>query len=152
FVGLNVGTQGVAFKCFTVNVQNDDDEKFLGLMESDVFRSGLKLATTLQPALGPLSQIALGLAKTFATMHRNVPVQDFYLGLDFTDVSTRARLAPGSYLAVQIPEAIVTVWSWDEWVFQPANGLVVNKNDPTKLIPFNYVILGVSLYVEKAPA
>ncbi|MBU0908773.1 MAG: hypothetical protein KJ717_04330, partial [Proteobacteria bacterium] len=37
FVGLNVGGEGVAFKCFTVNVQNDEDETFLGFLESDVF-------------------------------------------------------------------------------------------------------------------
>jgi hypothetical protein len=34
-----------------------------------------------------------------------VPVQDFYLGLDFSAIATRARLALGSYLAVQVPEA-----------------------------------------------
>jgi len=36
------------------------------------------------------------------------------MGLDFSHIATRARLAEGSYLAVQIPETIQTVWNWTE--------------------------------------
>lgn len=148
FVGLNVGTEGVAFKCFTVNVGNEADEAFLGFLESDVFKEGLKLASMLQPAIGLFSETALGLTKAIATRNRNVPVQDFYLGLDFSYIPTRACLAEGSYLAVQIPETIQTVWDWSEWVYNPAHGRVVNKEDPTQLIPYNYVVLSVSQYEE----
>jgi hypothetical protein len=146
FVGLNVGTEGVAFKCFTVNVGNDADEAFLGFLESDVFKEGLKLASTVQPAIGLFSETALGLTKAIATRNRNVPVQDFYMGLDFSRIPTRARLAEGSYLAVQIPETIQTVWDWSEWVCNPASGRVVSKDDPTQLIPYNYVVFSVSRY------
>jgi hypothetical protein len=147
FVGLNVGTEGVAFKCFTVNVGNDADEAFLSFLESDVFKEGLKLASTVQPAIGLFSETALGLTKAIAARNRNVPVQDFYMGLDFSRIATRARLAEGSYLAVQIPETIETVWDWSEWVYSPASGRVVNKEDPTQLIPYNYVVFSVSRYV-----
>jgi hypothetical protein len=146
FVGLNVGTEGVAFKCFTVNVQNDQDERFLGFLESDVFKAGLKLASTVQPVIAPFSQMALSLTKSIATRHRNVPVQDFYMGLDFSNIAMRARLAEGSYLAVQIPETLHTVWDWREWIYNPANGHVVNKSEPTKLIPYNYIVYSVSRY------
>jgi len=115
FVGLNVGSEGVAFKCFTINVRNDQDEAFLGFLDSDVFKVGLKLASTAQPAIAPFSQMALGLTKGIAAHNRNVPVQDFYLGLDFSAIPTRARLAEGSYLAVQIPESQQTVWDWYPW-------------------------------------
>ena len=148
FVGLNVGTTGVAFKCFTVNVKNDDDEAFLGFLESDVFKAGLQLTSTLQPAIAPLSGLAVGLTKTIASRHRNVPVQDFYLGLDFGNIPLQARLAEGSYLAVQIPESFQAIWDWGEWVYNPINGQVVNKADPTQLIPYNYLIFGVSRYKE----
>ena len=40
FLGLNVGADGVAFSCRTVNVKNDGDESFLKFLESDVARSG----------------------------------------------------------------------------------------------------------------
>jgi hypothetical protein len=146
FVGLNVGTEGVAFKCFTVNVKNDDDEAFLAFLESDAFKGGLKLAATVQPAIGLFSETALGLTRAIARRNRNMPVQDFYMGLDFSAIATRARLAEGSYLAVQIPETIETIWDWSEWVYDPNNGRVVNKDEPTLLIPYNYVVFGVSRY------
>ena len=146
FVGLNVGTEGVAFKCFTVNVRNEADEAFLSFLESDVFKEGLKLASTVQPAISLFSETALGLTKAIASRNRNVPVQDFYLGLDFSHIATRARLADRSYLAVQIPETIQTVWDWSEWVYNPANGRVANKANPTQLIPYNYIVFSISCY------
>lgn len=151
FVGLNVGTQGVAFKCFTVNVKNDDDEAFLGFLESDVFKGGLQLAKTLQPAIGPLSEMAFGVTKSIAKRNRNVAVQDFYMGLDFSDVMTRARLATGSYVAVQIPQTEVGVWDWGGWVYHPQSGQLVSKDDHSLMVPYNYVVFGVSRYEEPAP-
>lgn len=148
FVGLNVGTEGVAFKCYTVNVKNDADEAFLGFLESDTFKKGLKLATTVQPAIGLLSQTAFALTKAIASRHRNVGVQEFYLGLDFSNIAMGARLAEGSYLAVQIPETLQAVWDWTQWVYNPANGQVVNTLDPTRLIPYNYIVFSVSRYLE----
>jgi len=146
FIGLNVGTEGVAFKCFTVNVKNDDDESLLGFLESDVFKAGLKLVSTVQPAIAPLSGMAVALTKSIAGRNRNVPVQDFYMGLDFGNIPTGARLAEGAYLAVQIPETLQTVWDWSEWVYNPNNGHVVNATDTKQLIPYNYIVFGVSRY------
>jgi hypothetical protein len=146
FVGLNVGTEGLVFKCFTVNVKNDEDEMFLGFLDSDVFKAGLKLASTMQPAIAPFSQMAFGLTKSIATRNRNVPVQDFYMGLDFSSIATRARLAEGSYLAVQIPETLQTVWDWSDWIYNPSSGQIVNKAEPTQLIPYNYLVYSVSRY------
>jgi len=146
FVGLNVGAEGVAFKCFTVNVKNDDDEALLGFLESDEFKVGLQLVSTVQPAIKLLSGMALGLTRTIAARNRNVPVQEFQMGLDFGATPTGARLAQGSYLAVQIPETFQTVWDWSEWVYNPANGRVVSADDPTQLIPYNYLVFGVGRY------
>jgi hypothetical protein len=146
FVGLNVGLEGVAFKCFTVNVRNDADEAFLGYLESDAFKLGLKLAMTAQPAIGLFSETALALTRTIAQRYRNVAVQNFYMGLDFSHIATRARLAEGSYLAVQIPQTLTTVWRWDEWLYDQVAGRVVNKDDPAQLIPYNYLVFSVSRY------
>jgi hypothetical protein len=146
FVGLNVGAVGVAFKCYTVNVKNDNDERLLDLLESDVFQRGLQLATTAQPAIAPLSSLAVGVTRMVAGRNRNVPVQDFYLGLVFGQVPTGARLAIGSYLIVQIPQSMVAVWDWGEWVFDPGKGLAVNRADPTQLMPYNYIVFSVSPY------
>jgi hypothetical protein len=149
FIGLNVGLEGVDLRGFTVNVKNDADERFLAVLGSDVFKSGLKLATTLQPAIAPLTGIAYALTQTVASRNRNVPVQDFYMGLDFNKlVPTRARLREGSYVVVQIPESDEAVWDWDEWVFNRNSGQLVRKDNHKRFVPYNYIVLGVSKYLE----
>jgi hypothetical protein len=144
FVGLRVGEDGVGFEGSTVNVKNENDELFLSVLESDAFKSGLTLVETVQPAIKPLSQIATGMATAIAKRNRNVKVQEFYLGLDFTDIATRARLAQGSYVVVQIPESLGTVWRWSDWVYDPDSGYVVSKADRTATIPYNYIVFSVS--------
>lgn len=146
FVGLTVPADGVALKCLTVNVKNDDDERLLAELESDVFRSGLKLATTLQPAIAPLAGLATALTKSVASRTRNVPVQEFYLGLDFGKVATRAHLREGSYVAVQIPEKFSVIWDWSKWVFHRSSGRIVGRDEETLLVPYNYIIFSVSKY------
>ena len=134
----------MAFRCFTVNVKNDADEAFLSFLESDVARTALKLATVAQPSLAPFVKIAAGLTRCIAQRHRNAPVQDFYLGLDFGGTPMGARLAQGDYIAVQIPETVRTVWNWTDWAYDPHTGHIVAQSDPTQLIPYNYVVFGVS--------
>jgi hypothetical protein len=146
FLGLNVGSEGLAFKCFTVNVKNDQDESMLTMLESDVFKAGLRLAETFQPAIAPLSGLVIGLTKSLATRHRNVPVQDFYIGLDFSNIGAGARLARGLYVAVQIPEAFTRIWDWKEWVYLPTAGEIVHRDDHQKLIPYNYMAFGIDTY------
>jgi hypothetical protein len=146
FVGLGVGSEGVALRFHTINVKNDADEAFLDFLEGDVFRSGLKLATAAQPAIAPLSGLALGLTKSVAQRNRNVSVQDCYLGLDFVGAAMGARLALGDYIAVQIPESLQRVWDWEDWVYEPRSGLIVSRDNPDTLIPYNYVAFGVSRY------
>jgi hypothetical protein len=146
FIGLNVGSEGVAFKCFTVNVKNEQDEALLGFLDSDVFKGGLKLIKTAQPAIAPLSGMAVGLTKSLASRHKNVPVQDFYMGLDFTNIPTRARLAEGAYIAVQIPEMMASIWDWADWVYHPGTGQIVKVDDKRTLIPYNYLVFSVSRY------
>jgi hypothetical protein len=144
FVGLRVGSEGVAFKCFTVNVKNEDDEALLSFLDSDVFKAGLRLASTLQPAVAPLSGMAYGLTKNIAARNRNVPVQDFFLGLDFSDIGTRGRLAEGSYVVVQVPDTLAAVWDWRDWTYNPANGHIVRRGSTDQHVPYNYLVLGVS--------
>jgi hypothetical protein len=146
FIGLGVGGEGAALRCYTVNVKNDDDEAILSFIDSQPFRTGLQLATTAQPALAPLAGIAVGLTRMLASRSKNVAVQDFFMGLDFGAVAGGARLAEGTYVAVQIPERDRLVWDWEEWVYSPKSGRVVNRADPGVLIPFNYVSFGVRRY------
>ncbi|MDG6991239.1 MAG: hypothetical protein JRM99_07460, partial [Nitrososphaerota archaeon] len=40
FVGLRVGSEGLSFKCATVNIKNEDDERLLSFLDSDAFKAG----------------------------------------------------------------------------------------------------------------
>jgi hypothetical protein len=144
FVGLNVGSEGVALRCQTVNVKNTEDERFLEFMESDLFTHGLQLMKTVQPAIAPLAQMATGVTKSILKRNRNVKVQEFHLGLDFSRVPTGARLAEGAYVVVQIPDTLAEDWDWGEWVYKPNTGNIVRRDDLETRIPFNYVVFGVS--------
>ena len=146
FVGLQVGTEGLFLQCATVNVLNEDDEKLLRFLESDAFRGGLQLLTTAQPALAPFSALVVGLTETVAARNRNVAVQAIDVGLDFSRIAPRPRLAEGSYIAVQVPETTRNVWHWQEWGYNPMNGCVVNAQQPDLLIPYNYIVVSVSRY------
>ena len=126
--------------------EDEADEKLLSFLDSDVFKAGLQLATAAQPAVAPLTAMAVGLTTAIGKRNRNVVVQDIALGLDFSNIPTRAHLAEGSYLAVQIPERLQTVWDWSEWVYDPASGRVVSRDDRTQLIPWNTMVFSVSRY------
>jgi hypothetical protein len=145
FVGLQASAEGLNFKCFTVNVANSDDEKFLAFLDSDAFRGGLKLVSALQPATALFSETTLALTRQIAARHRNVPVQDFYLGLDFSKQPARAALAEGTYVAVQVPGDPARPWRWEDWLFLPG-GQVVARADRTTMPPYNYLLFTVSRY------
>jgi len=88
----------------------------------------------------------MGITRAVASRNRNVPVQNFYMGLDFSNTPTRARLRAGSYVAVQIPASFEVAWDWNEWVFQPSSGQLVSAADKKQIIPYNYLVFGVSRY------
>lgn len=95
--------------------------------------------------MAPLSALAVNLTKSVAGRSRNVPVQDFYLGLDFGSNPMGARLAEVNYLAVQVPEDKAVSWDWAKWVYEPRAGQVVGATAKEPL-PYNYVVFGVSRY------
>jgi hypothetical protein len=143
FIGVQAGAGGLSLRCLTVNVKNEDDERLISFLDRDVFKAGLKLLKTAQPAVAPLSEMALGLVTGLAKRARNVPVQDIYLGLDFGSTAGGARLAQGTYVAVQIPETQALAWRWDDWVFDHAAGRIVLKSDKATLVPYNYLAFAV---------
>jgi hypothetical protein len=141
FLGLNVGTVGVGFEIDTVNVSNTGDKAILDVLESDPFKSGLNLLSTAQPVIKPFTDITLGVAKMLLTRNNNVKVQHVSLGLDFTPAPFGVRLAQGEYLVVQVPSEDTI--NWDDWVFNPKSGTVVDKASQ-KALPYNYFVFRVS--------
>lgn len=144
FLGLSTGEDGLAFRCFTVNVKNDGDQAMLSFLESDTFKAGLRLSTVAQPAIAPLTDLALRITKGIASRNQNVAVQDVYLGLDFSDSATGARLRLGSYVVVQVP-AEQERFSWGDWVLDTQNRSIIRRDSGDSL-PFNYFIFAISKY------
>lgn len=141
FVGLKVGSEGVSFRCSTVNVSNKEDQQILRFLGGDVFKKGVQLISQVNPVLPIVTAFATGIIETFAQRNDNVGVQDFFLGLDFSGIATRAQLREGSYIAVQVPD--LAEWDWSKWVFKPATGQIVSTQDG-KSVPLNYVVFSVS--------
>jgi hypothetical protein len=144
FVGVNVGNEGLALRCYTINVRNEGDEAFLNVLESDAFKQGLEITKRSQPVIKPFVEMAYGLTRALAGRNRNVPVQDVAFGLDFSTVPGSARLAEGAFIAVQIPDSLTAIWDWNDWVYDPVNGRMVGRHNRTDLIPFNYFVIGIT--------
>jgi hypothetical protein len=68
------------------------------------------------------------------------------MGLDFSNIRTRAKLSEGTYLAVQIPDKQEAAWNWNDWGFDPINDRIVSRSDSKTLIPYNYIGFSVSEY------
>jgi hypothetical protein len=144
FTDLQVGPEGVFLQCVTVNVLNESDESLIAFLDGDAFSTGLKLLTSAQPVIAPFSAMATSLTKAIAARNRNVTVQAVDLGLDFSTVSSRPKLAEGSYIAVQMPESIASVWAWSDWVFDRSRGTITSRVDASVHIPYNYFVIGIS--------
>jgi hypothetical protein len=149
FVGLLAGNEGIFLQVATLNVKNDDDEALLRFLDSDVLKSGLYILNTVQPALAPFSALTLGLTRAIASRTQNIAVQAVDLGLDFSAIAPRPRLAEGSYLAVQMPPTLQASWNWHEWVYDRQSGRIIKAAAPDQSLPYNYLVIGVSRQAEK---
>jgi len=128
-----------------VNVANEEDESSLKTLESDIVRNELKLLETTQPVIKPFTAVAIGIAKAIASRNRNIPVQEFNIGLDFTNTPMGARLREGTYIAVQVPEILPEEKGidWAEWVYLPPRNRIVRRRDHNESLPVNFVAIGV---------
>ncbi|WP_145677936.1 hypothetical protein [Azospirillum brasilense] len=144
FVNLTVGNDGVAFRCSTVNVQSDLDERLASVFDSDVFRQGLTLTTNAQPALRPFVEMANGVVKNILARNKSRRVQDFSLGLDFAPSATAAKLREGSYVVVQAPE---DRWSWSQWSYDQQSARVARSETKPGDVDtpiYNYIIFSIA--------
>ena len=148
FVGLTVGSEGLDFQCRTVKVADPEDESFLGFLESGTYLGGLRASTVRQPAAKLYADTAFHLTERIAAAERNTPVQEFQLGLGFGTGGVGARLAEGSYVAVQAPEGMRAGWYWEEWVYDPVRQRIVAVDDPDEPVGFNYLVFSVSRSVD----
>jgi len=140
FTGVSVPPDGLSFKARTVLIGNEGDEAIIDVLESSIFKDGLKLLAVAQPALPQLVALAGGVTKNLLKRGWNKQVQLFDLGLDFSDSRTSARLRRGSYVVVQVPGE--STWRWQDWRFDPDMLTVVDANGVAA--PHNVIVFAVS--------
>jgi hypothetical protein len=121
-----------------VNVKNSDDTGILDIIDSQTFRGGLHLLEVVQPAVKPLSQLIAGLAGRLSKRRRNVAVQEFLMGLDFSKNAAGAKLREGDYLAIQAPSKN---WDWDALGF--SDGRLVTKASGAEFTAYNYIVFSI---------
>lgn len=139
-VGLRVGGQGVEFKCTTINVKNENDENLMAILDNETTNEGLKLLSTVNPVIPIVTNLISGIGTQFLTRNDNKKIQEFNVGLDFGVVSTRAKLAQGSYIVAQTGK---DSFNWADWELSANNGTILKKSDQSKL-PYNYLVFSVS--------
>jgi hypothetical protein len=142
FLGVSVGKNGIAFEGRLINVKSSSDAGLMDALGSDVFKNGLSLLTSVQPALKPFVGLAGSVVKAVAARSENCQVYAFRLGLDFGNGSTSACLKYGSYVVVQ---ADADSWDWTKLSWNPDSQLIVNQADGQR-IELNYIVVGVSAF------
>lgn len=142
FLGLTVSADGLAFEGRTINVKSGGSEALLDVLESQVFRSGLSLIQTAQPALKPFVSLATATIKTIVSGSKNRQVHQFNLGLDFSNRPTSTCLKLGTYIVAQ---ASADSWDWSAFDWD-VNAMILrdNRKSPGESIGFNYTAIGVS--------
>lgn len=146
FVGFPAGNEGLTLEYTTISVDvtNKDNEKILNVLDSDVFKAGVQLVSTLQPMLAPFSAMAVGLAKLIFDRKKSINIGPFKMGLDFSTIPLHSHLATGSFIIMHLPEELQRTWNWNDWAYNIDSSLIVKKADPQQHIPYNYLILSIT--------
>lgn len=142
FIGLNVGGMGAAFGISTINVKNTEDEAILKMLDSNEFRNGLSLLNTAQPAIAPLTKLAIETTRLLAGRSKNVSVQNFYLGLDAKMAAAGGPLVAGNFIVAQVPGPNEIDWS--KYHFDPNTGTVRRREGDRRGLRYNYLIFRVT--------
>jgi hypothetical protein len=151
FLGLGVGENGISISCRTINLLNEQEESLLGFMDSDVFKSGLTLLKTANPAIGPMTDLAQGVVAGVLSRNKNKKAQEMRLGLDFSNLALQPKLRSGTYIVLQLPYSDPTAqwpdkFQWADWMFYPEDGRIARHDDPNQKLRYNYVAFGITKY------
>ncbi len=144
FLGLTVAPDGLAFEGRTINVKSGGSEALLEVLESQVFRSGLSLIQTAQPALKPFVSLATATIKTIVGGSKNKQVHHFNLGLDFSNRPTSTCLKLGTYIVAQ---ASADSWDWSAFEWDTSAMVLRDTRKPSgETVGFNYTAIGISSF------
>lgn len=142
FIGLNTGTELVQFNVDIINVLNENDEKFLNVINSGVVTNGLKLIGTVNPVVPIITEYAKGITEMIASRNKNRSINAPKMGLYFGNSAGRMKLAKGMYIAVQTSKP--NEFDWSKWVYNRNFGTIQTSDGSQTELPFNYFAFSVS--------
>ncbi|MDE1713565.1 hypothetical protein PWG14_13405 (plasmid) [Chromobacterium amazonense] len=145
FLGVAVGKDGLSFEGRAVNVGSKGNENMLKALNNSAVKNGLSLMTAAQPALKPFVGLAGALVNTAMENVKNVQVHEFFLGLDFSENTTSAKLRLGSYIVVQTDN---DNWNWADYQWSNSANLLQEKKTGNA-IEANYFVLGISEFSDE---
>lgn len=143
FLGVTPAAEGITFGFQTVNVSSSYNDGLLDFLNTDVFKTGMSLLSAAAPPLAQISEMAVGLTRWLASQSKNVKVQEFRQGLDFTPGRLGAGLALGTYIVAQIPLEYQNEWAWSDWAIDPNVIRLVARGATDSPLDFNHVMFGI---------
>ncbi|WP_294642461.1 hypothetical protein [uncultured Aureimonas sp.] len=147
FLGLTVGKNGIQLSGRTVYVGSTSDDALMGIFDSEIYKKGLSLLSTAQPALAPLALTAGGVIKFLINGPKNQEVHQFKMGFDFTGSKTSPRLRLGSYIVAQGGDQSTIPLSSCVWDNERSR--LYNQRTGKEVTEFNYMVFGISSFDEE---
>jgi len=145
FKGLNIPSNGIDFRLNTILLGNKNAKKLLGFLDSDVFKSGLQLLSTVNPVVDKAAGYAKGIVNYVTDINKNRVIQEIGLGFDFSDQTEVASLKLGTFVAIQ---AIRNDVKLQDRIYDKELSLIVHKKNKQRL-PYNHITFVVSMYNEE---
>lgn len=142
FIGLNTGTELVQFNVDIINVLNENDERFLNVINSGIVTNGLKLLGTVNPVVPIVAEYAKGITEMIASRNKNRPITAPKMGLYFGNSAGRMKLAKGMYVAVQT--STPDQFNWSNWIYNRNFGTIQSIDGGQTELPYNYFAFSIS--------
>ena len=142
FIGLNTGPEVVQFNVDIINVLNENDEKFLNVLNSGIVTNGLKMIGAVNPAVPVITEYAKGITEMIASRNKNRPITAPKMGLYFGNSAGRMKLSKGMYIAVQTSKP--NEFDWSKWVYNRNFGTIQSSDGTHSELPFNYFAFSIS--------
>ncbi|MBR9765703.1 MAG: hypothetical protein GYB53_19820 [Rhodobacteraceae bacterium] len=144
FSELIVPERGITLAFQTINLSSRLDKALSDALGSKEFEQGLKLVGGAMPAVAQVSTLVRGLIEWAAAQSGNCAVQQVDIGLDARNPGAPgARLAEGSYVFLQVPQAVADVWHFDQWKWSSETNTIVSYENGQPLVA-NHFIVSVS--------
>ncbi len=144
FQQLVVPSNGLHFAFQSINLSSSFDKSVLKVLSAKEFKQGLAVLESAGPAIGQVSKMMRSLVEWSANQSSNSIVQQFDLGFDQRPIgSPGARLAPGTFVVVQLPTTEADLFRFEDWIWEP-NSATIRHATTEKQLEANYFCVSLA--------